>query len=260
MKLSLLTGLTCLLLTFLLFGCSTYPNNYRSMGDSDADGVVNASDRCPGTLPGFTVDAEGCAADSDADGVFDVLDRCPGSAVDQVVDVNGCNGDQDRDGVFDSRDRCADSPAGKPVDLNGCGFKPEVVAEVVVVPPAVVVKNRDLVVYFEFDGTQLLPEFQAQLTDLMAGLNSDKIERINILGHTDNIGSDPYNLKLSQSRAETVASFLSVLTPGSADKIDLESFGERRPVADNATVTGRQLNRRVEIKVQMKGTEALAGS
>jgi OOP family OmpA-OmpF porin len=67
-------------------------------------------------------------------------------------------------------------------------------------------------------------------------------------GHTDSIGSDEYNLRLSQRRAEAVAAWLAAHGIAAA-RLTAKGFGESKPVADNRTAEGRQRNRRIEIVV-----------
>jgi bacillopeptidase F len=101
-------------------GCSA------SQRDSDGDGVSDALDQCPATPPGQPVDANGCSVsqrDSDDDGVSDALDQCPATPPGQAVDANGCSAsqrDSDDDGVSDALDQCPATPAGQAVDANGC--------------------------------------------------------------------------------------------------------------------------------------------
>ena len=71
---------------------------------------------------------------------------------------------------------------------------------------------------------------------------------IDVYGHTDSTGSDAYNQTLSESRARTVADYLS-MRGVSAARVRSQGFGETMPVADNATDAGRAKNRRVEIKI-----------
>lgn len=88
--------------------------------DSDADGVNDRRDRCPGTPIGAIVDTEGCPLDGDGDGVFDGLDRCPDTPAGWPVDADGCAIDTDDDGVLDGEDDCPDTPRGATVDARGC--------------------------------------------------------------------------------------------------------------------------------------------
>jgi OOP family OmpA-OmpF porin len=88
--------------------------------DTDADGVPDNKDKCPGTPVGAKVDASGCPMDTDGDGVFDGLDKCAGTPKGAKVDATGCPMDSDGDGVFDGLDKCADTPKGAKVDATGC--------------------------------------------------------------------------------------------------------------------------------------------
>ena len=88
--------------------------------DGDKDGVVDRLDKCPTTPPGRKVNAEGCELDSDGDGVVDALDKCPGTPAGAKVDANGCELDSDGDGVVDRLDQCPGTPAGRKVNAKGC--------------------------------------------------------------------------------------------------------------------------------------------
>ena len=88
--------------------------------DGDKDGVVDRLDKCPTTPPGRKVNAEGCELDSDGDGVVDALDKCPGTPAGVKVDANGCELDSDGDGVVDRLDQCPGTPAGRKVNAKGC--------------------------------------------------------------------------------------------------------------------------------------------
>ena len=88
--------------------------------DSDQDGAADYLDKCPGTSTGTVVDAVGCPLDTDADGVPDYLDTCPGTAPGAAVGATGCLLDADADGVVDSLDKCLGTPAGISVDADGC--------------------------------------------------------------------------------------------------------------------------------------------
>ena len=88
--------------------------------DGDKDGVVDRLDKCPTTPPGRKVNAEGCELDGDGDGVVDALDKCPGTPPGRKVNAEGCELDSDGDGVVDALDKCPGTPAGAKVDANGC--------------------------------------------------------------------------------------------------------------------------------------------
>lgn len=88
--------------------------------DTDGDGVANSGDSCPNTPAGEVVDASGCRLDTDADGVADTNDRCPNTPAGTAVDEAGCARDADADGVADSADNCPNTPSGAAVDGEGC--------------------------------------------------------------------------------------------------------------------------------------------
>ncbi len=102
--------------------------------------------------------------------------------------------------------------------------------------------------FFEFDKSILKPEGKAKLDDLMAKTKGMNLEVIIAVGHTDSVGADAYNQKLSIRRAEAVKAYL---VSGGVEKnrVYTEGKGEKQPVADNKTKEGRAKNRRVEIEV-----------
>lgn len=107
--------------------------------------------------------------------------------------------------------------------------------------------------FFDFDKSVLKPEGKARLTDLVSKLQGTDIEVILATGHTDSIGSDAYNQKLSIRRAQAVKAFL-VSKGMKADRIFTDGKGEKQPVASNQTREGRAKNRRVEVEVVGKRT------
>ena len=88
--------------------------------DTDADGVPDKKDTCPGTPAGALVDPKGCPTDADKDGVFDGLDKCSDTPAGATVNAQGCPSDTDKDGVLDGLDKCPDTPTGARVDVAGC--------------------------------------------------------------------------------------------------------------------------------------------
>jgi len=103
-------------------------------------------------------------------------------------------------------------------------------------------------VLFDFDKSVLKPEGKAKLDDLASKVMGINLEVVIAIGHTDSIGSDAYNQKLSVRRAESVKAYL-VSKGVEPNRIYTEGKGEKQPVASNKTKEGRQKNRRVEIEV-----------
>jgi OmpA-OmpF porin, OOP family len=102
--------------------------------------------------------------------------------------------------------------------------------------------------FFDFDKSVLKPDGKAKLDDLTSKLQGMNLEVIIAVGHTDSIGTDAYNQKLSIRRAEAVKAYL-VSKGIEANRVYTEGKGEKQPVASNKTAAGRAKNRRVEIEV-----------
>jgi outer membrane protein OmpA-like peptidoglycan-associated protein len=101
---------------------------------------------------------------------------------------------------------------------------------------------------FAFDSANLQPQFQPVLNNVAQTLNEYNQTVIEVAGHTDSVGSDAYNQKLSVDRANSVAGYLSSRGVG-MQRMIVTGAGETRPVASNDTEAGRAQNRRVEITI-----------
>jgi len=102
--------------------------------------------------------------------------------------------------------------------------------------------------FFDFDKSVLKTEGKAKLDDLAGKLKGISLEVIIAVGHTDAVGGDAYNQKLSVARSEAVKAYL-VSKGVEKNRIYTEGKGEPSPVADNKTTEGRAKNRRVEVEV-----------
>jgi OOP family OmpA-OmpF porin len=123
-------------------------------------------------------------------------------------------------------------------------------APVPVAPPKVVSEKVTYAAdaFFDFDKATLKPEGKAKLDELASKIKSFTLEVVIAVGHTDSVGSDAYNQKLSLRRAEAVKAYL-VSKGIEANRVYTEGKGEKQPLADNKTADGRAKNRRVEIEV-----------
>lgn len=138
--------------------------------------------------------------------------------------------DQDGDGVCDEDDLCPNTPAGAAVDSRGCW---------------VAAYSQ----FFDFDKTEVRSEFLPRLQHAAEVLKKNpQITRVIIAGHTDNIGTPEYNLDLGRRRAQSVRNIL-VGSGVARDRLEIQSYGETRPIGPNDTAEGRARNRRVEIHI-----------
>jgi len=115
-------------------------------------------------------------------------------------------------------------------------------------PPAATKVTYAADAFFDFDKSVLKPEGKAKLDDLTGKIKDINLEVIIAVGHTDSVGSDAYNQKLSVARSEAVKAYL-VSKGIEKNRVYTEGKGEKQPVADNKTSEGRAKNRRVEIEV-----------
>ena len=103
-------------------------------------------------------------------------------------------------------------------------------------------------VTFAVDSTEISPGFRTTLDQISNSLVQYPSSLIDVMGHTDSTGSDAYNEDLSKRRADAVAGYLTMRGVSRA-RIETIGYGERYPIADNATAEGRARNRRVEIRI-----------
>jgi outer membrane protein OmpA-like peptidoglycan-associated protein len=101
-------------------------------------------------------------------------------------------------------------------------------------------------VLFDFNKSTLQPSSDASLQPVANIMAADKTLKLEVQGHTDNVGNDAYNQTLSEARAKTVATWLTQhgVAP---DRLTAKGYGKTKPVADNGSDEGRARNRRVEI-------------
>ncbi|EIT68280.1 OmpA family protein [Hydrocarboniphaga effusa] len=185
---------------------------------------VTASNTEPAAV--VPVAAEG---DEDGDGVVDRLDRCPGTAPGTTVDENGCP----LPAPVAPPPSCKTPAPGEAITLEGCAAGDTIVLQGVT---------------FEFNQARLTANAKTILDGVADALTARAEIRVEVGGHTDSRGSDSYNQKLSENRAQSVMQYL--IGKGiDAGRMSAKGYGESHPVADNETDDGRELNRRVELKI-----------
>lgn len=205
---------------------------FNGCPDTDGDGIVDAKDACP-KEPGPAEYYYGCPVrDTDGDGVEDKLDVC--LLIAGIPAFQGCP-DTDGDGVEDRLDIC---PTLVGIAENkGC--------------PVVEKKDQEKLVLavkavkFETGKAILKAESSKILTDISDILSRYPYYNLSIEGHTDSQGKDDSNQILSEKRAQACSDFLT--GKGIAkERFLVKGYGETKPIADNKTLAGRTLNRRVE--------------
>lgn len=151
--------------------------------------------------------------------------------------------DSDGDGVYDDKDRCPNTPRGREVDEFGCEY--------------VLKKTEEmrLEVEFGFDSAEVRDESMPEIERAAKFLRRYANVKSRIEGHTDSVGTDAYNQKLSERRADAVRAVLVERFGIDASRLTSVGYGESRPIADNDTDAGRAQNRRVVAVMQAEVTE-----
>jgi outer membrane protein OmpA-like peptidoglycan-associated protein len=241
--------------------------------DTDDDGIPDAEDACP--MQAGRPEAQGCpvAKDSDGDGIPDDIDRCPLDPEDRdgFQDEDGCpDADDDDDGIVDKMDACPNNPG--PIENRGCPIVdvdgdgdgivdrldrcpaeagpgpdgcPKKYTLVEVKKDKIEIKQQ---VHFASAKYRILPDSYALLDQVVQVLRDYPKMRISIEGHTDSVGTEAGNMRLSQRRADAVRAYLEAkgIAP---DRLESVGYGPTKPIASNRTSMGRGLNRRTEFRI-----------
>ncbi|MCQ2190902.1 MAG: OmpA family protein [Paludibacteraceae bacterium] len=237
--------------------------------DGDGDGVPDYLDKCPNTPDSVEVDAKGCPIDSDRDGVADYLDKCPNTPVGRKVDKDGCPYDSDGDGVNDVNDKCPDTPEGITVDAVGCPIDtdrdgvPDYLDKCPTVKgpvsnngcPVISAKTKAVLkqamhgIQFETNKAVIKKTSYPVLDKVVKMMKENPRYKLNISGHTDNVGKPEKNMKLSKDRAAAVVKYLT-MKGIRGSRLKSFGYGDTKPIASNDTESGRKKNRRVDFEVE----------
>ncbi len=212
--------------------------------DNDNDGILDTADKCPNEAG--PMQNLGCPIlDKDGDGLNDDKDKCPNEPEDKdgFEDEDGCPDlDNDADGLPDDRDDCPMVPG--PVDNKGCPRKYSLVA---VTKDRIEIKKQ---IKFATGSAKIVGAESEKILDEVALALKDnaQIKKVRVEGHTDSVGDDAKNLKLSQNRANSV---MSALIKRGVDPVRMEAtgYGETKPIASNSTAAGKAENRRTEFNI-----------
>ena len=200
--------------------------------DTDSDGINDENDKCP-TAEG-AIKYKGCPIpDIDKDGINDETDKCP--TAEGLSRYEGCPiPDTDKDGVNDEQDKCPSTPGI--MGNNGCAD---------VQPLANEISSQ---LKFESGKVNLRKKIYIGVDSLVVFMQKNPNTSLFISGHTDNTGTLKINQKLSLQRAMVVSNYL-IKKGIDKKRISQKGFADTRPIADNKTLKGRALNRRVDIEL-----------
>ena len=236
---------------------------FKGCPDTDSDGIKDSDDACPQNAG--PKENQGCP-DKDSDGLFDFIDACPEMA--GPKENNGCPWpDTDGDGILDKDDAC---PLLKGPKANmGCPYKdtdgdglldkdddcPNTAGPIEnkgcpIIEVEIVEVLRTAFDNLEFEsGKDIILEVSKVALDELADVLIKKATwKLEISGHTDNIGGENFNLVLSKKRAEALKNHL-IFKGVDTNRLLTFYFGETQPLIDNTTLEGRKKNRRVEMKI-----------
>jgi outer membrane protein OmpA-like peptidoglycan-associated protein len=201
--------------------------------DQDNDGIPDGEDQCP-TKAGEK-SAKGCP-DKDGDGFIDMNDACPDEA--GIASAKGCP-DKDGDGIADGSDKCPD--VWGRAEFEGC--PPPTPKKVQITAKKIVIMDK---VFFETNKAKIKPESFGILKDVAKVLKDNAwVKSVEVQGHTDDVGKESQNMKLSQARAEAVRDFL-VKEGVETGRLVPVGYGPTKPLVNEKTADARAQNRRVE--------------
>lgn len=209
------------------------------MKDDDGDGVSDYFDKEPNTPKDARVTGAGQAQDSDGDGVPDYMDEDPFSTKGATVEANGREIDSDGDGVPDSRDIEPTTPKGSFVNYQGVTIVDKVGGGAAASGEAFLPN-----VYFDFNKSNVSSANYERLAVVARFMESNKNVRMRVVGHTDRVGTEVYNVKLSDRRA--AAAINALVNDFGIDRSRFEAEGKGK---SQLWSKRDDINRRVEFQV-----------
>lgn len=192
----------------------------------------------PETMAGYVTEIfYGMKQDRDGDGVIDGMDKCPNTPEGDAVGSDGCPLDADGDGVIDAQDKCPNTPRGIKVNAAGCAY--------------LMSRPMTINLHIEFDTNKSVVklDYYKKIQEFADFLKQHPDTTAIIGAHTDNRGSEAYNQKLSQARADSVRQYMIKNFNTAPARLKAIGYGFSHPIADNDTEEGRRRNRRVDVVV-----------
>lgn len=218
--------------------------------DLDSDTYPDSVDRCPAEPEDWVHPGDGCPEpridrDKDRDGIKTPEDQCPDEPEDkdEIDDEDGCaEDDADQDSVLDPSDKCPKEPGviSGDAEKDGCPQFIERVAEIIEI-------RRQI--EFGFDTANIASSSFPILREIALHLGKNKGLRLSIEGHTDDVGTDEYNDRLSQQRALAVLEHLVSLGVD-RQRLSAKWFGKTKPRVTDTSEEAHAQNRRVEFRIE----------
>jgi outer membrane protein OmpA-like peptidoglycan-associated protein len=221
--------------------------------DADNDGVSDAFDKSPNTPLGVAVDGSGNALDVDMDNVPDYRDADPFSNRGAQVDENGVELDDDKDGVPNSIDLESNTPVGTMVNQFGINISSNtyVSAGGMIYFPSI---------YFNLGSAIVGNSNENRIATMALMLKNNPDIKLNVVGHTDNIGTPRFNKRLGLKRANAVINYLVVNYNVDINRLSAITKGEENPLSDATQISGglegmvkentlAEINRRVDFEI-----------
>ncbi len=200
----------------------------KKVEDHDGDGIPDSRDKCLGTLTDVRVDVDGCPLEKDE--VLEYLDDSVETPSGVSINQESPPLDSDKDGILDYQDDCSDTMEGISVNLKGC--------------PII----KKLTLNFAHQSSKIPESSYYKVIDFATYLKENLVYKIQVIGHTDSIGTMAYNQGLSLDRASALKSAL-IKEGIDEQRIETIDRGELESLQTNRTDAGRTANRRIEVKL-----------